>query len=107
MSKGLNISVSVATDIRLSAHICVLFDMSITAAMHIQTYVISKWSISESTTTLFMEALSKLPALNFASAHDLVDSFSSQNSNIIDAIAPTKVLTISVKKMPHGAILHQ
>ena len=98
ISKGLNISKVVVTDVALSDHSCVFFESAISMHTNVQTKVITKRCITENTSEIFIQAFSSSPALSWVSVNELVDEFNSKTTNVIDAIAPTKVKIVSGKK---------
>ena len=101
ISKGLNISEVVVTDVAFSDHYCVFFKMAISAdTREITTKVIRKRYINEKTCTLFTNDFIPTPAVPSDSVNDLVHSFSSKAMNIMDNIAPMKVKVVSGKKKP-------
>ena len=81
ISKGLNISKVVVTDVALSDHSCVFFEGSISVHKHFQN-----------------NFSSTLAPANI-SVNELVDHFNSKIKNVIDAIAPTKVKEVTGKKI--------
>lgn len=99
ISKGLNISEVVVTDVAFSDHYCVFFKMAIsTGTSKITTEVIRKRCINENTCTLFTQDFIPTSALPSVSVNDLVHSFSSKAMNIMDNTAPMKVKVVSGKK---------
>ena len=65
---------------------------------NVQTEVVSKRYITENTGDIFIEAFSSTPPLSRFSVNDLVHHFNSKITNVMNAIAPTKVKVISGKK---------
>ena len=78
ISKGLNISKVVVTDVALSDHSCVFFESAISMHTNVQREVITKRYITENTSEKFIQAFSVIPALSWVSVNDLVDNFSSK-----------------------------
>lgn len=98
ISKGLNISKVVVTDVALSDHSCVFFDTTMSVHTNVQTDIITKRYITENTSEMFIQAFSSTPAPSWVSVNDLVDDFNSKITNIMDAIAPMKIKAVSGKK---------
>ena len=98
ISKGLNISKVVVTDVALSDHSCVFFNGTISVPKSVQTKLIRKRYITENTSESFIQLFSSTPTLTGASVTELVDNFNCKITNVIDAIAPTKVKAVSGKK---------
>lgn len=99
ISKGLNISDAVVTDVALSDHYCVPFKMTIPASISKgEAEVMRKRSININTCTLFTQAFTPSPVLPSASVNDLANSFSSSVITVMDAIALIKTKVISGRK---------
>ena len=64
ISKGLNISTVVATDVALSDHSCVFFESTISVHTNVQAEVITKQYITDNTSEIFIQAFSSTPALS-------------------------------------------
>lgn len=98
ISKVLNISKVVMTDIVLSDYSCVFFESSISVHTNFETEIIAKQHITDNTSETFIQAFSSIPTLSWVSVNELVDNFNYKITNVIDAIAPTKVKVVSCKK---------
>ncbi|XP_032872790.1 uncharacterized protein LOC116970201, partial [Amblyraja radiata] len=98
MSKGVSISKVVVIDAALSDHSCVFFESAISVQTNVQRKVITKRYITENTCGTFIQAFSSTPTLPWVSVNELVDNFKVKITNIIDAIAPTKVKVVPGKK---------
>ena len=90
ISRGLNISKVVVNDVALSDHFCVFFESTISVHTKVQTEV-----ITENTAEIFNQVFSSAPTLPWVSVNELVDNFNSEITDVIDAIAPTKVEVVS------------
>ena len=96
ISKGLNISEVVVSDIALSDHYCVSFKITTPVIVTKRiTEVIKKRHINDGTCAVFTQSFTSSPILSSSSVDDLVHSFTSKVTTIIDSIAPvrTKILT--------------
>lgn len=98
ISKGLNISKVVVTDVALSDRSCVSFESTIFMHKNVQTEVITKWHITENTSEIFAHTFSAIPSGSWVSVNDLVDNFNSKIANVIDTIAPVRVKAVTGKK---------
>ena len=99
ISKGLNISEVVVTDIALSDHYCVLFKTTNPVKLNKnEVEVIRKRYINDNTCALFTEAFTPSPTLPSASVDDLVNSFSSRVIAVMDSIAPIRTKVLPGKK---------
>ncbi|CAJ1082756.1 hypothetical protein KUCAC02_009465 [Xyrichtys novacula] len=99
ISKGLNIPKIMVTDVAISDHSCVFFESTISMLFTTaQTEVITKRLITDYTSEIFNQALTPLPALSRLSVNELVEDLCSRITNVMDAIAPTKVKIVSGKK---------
>ncbi len=91
ISRGLNIS-SIVKDIALSDHFCIFFDILISVTTESRSVSVRKRCINENTSALFMKAISLTPSISADSVDLLLDSFNLKVKNVIDDIAPTKVI---------------
>ena len=98
ISKGLNISKVLVSDVALSDHYCVFFESDISVHTNVQTQVVSKRYITENTGDIFIDAFSSTPPLSRFSVNHLVLHFNYKITNVMNAIAPTKVKVVSGKK---------
>ncbi|XP_076578637.1 LOW QUALITY PROTEIN: uncharacterized protein LOC143315073 [Chaetodon auriga] len=99
ISKGLNITEVVVTDVALSDHYCVSFKMATPAILNkTGTEVIKKRYINDNTCAVFTQSFTPSPTLPSALTDDLVNSFSSKVMTIIDCIAPVKTKVLSGRK---------
>ena len=98
ITKGLKSSFVSASDVALSDHLCIFLEMNITPIILTQSRTVKKRHINESTSALFMEAISLTPTLPSASVNDLLDNFNSTTLKAIDAVAPSRIKLISGKK---------
>ena len=100
LSKGLNISKVLVSDVALSEHYCVFFGSDLCTQMF-KLRLTQSATFTENTGDIFSEAFSPPPPLSRFSVNDLVYHFSSKITNVIDAIAPINVKVISgTKKSP-------
>ncbi|KAI4800683.1 hypothetical protein KUCAC02_009526 [Chaenocephalus aceratus] len=99
ISKGLNISKVVVTDVALSDHSCVFFESSISVHTSVQKEVTTKRCLTENTREMFTQNFSSTLAPANISVNELVDHFNSKIKNVIDAIAPIKVKEVTGKKI--------
>ena len=99
-TKGLNIFNVIVTDIALSDHSCIFFDMSISPVTQILSETITKRHFNENTNALFMEAISLAPTTTpiSTSVNDRLQDFNSKIKKAIDVIAPIRVKSISGKQ---------
>ena len=97
MSKGLDIWKVFVSDVALSDHYCISFEMSVTDVIHTRSDVTLRRYINENTCTSFIQAFLATPALTPNPVSNLVDTFNAKLTNIIDAIA----------SLHHGEIHHQ
>lgn len=65
---------------------------------NVQTEVASKHHITENTFDIFIEAFSSTTPLSRFSVNDFVHHFNSKIAKVIDAIAPTNVKVVLVRK---------
>ena len=100
ITKGLNIFNVTVTDIALSDHFCIFFDMSTSPVIQNISETTTKRHINEKTNALFMEAISLAPTTtsNSTSVNDLLHDFNSKITKAIDAIAPIRVKSFSGKQ---------
>lgn len=97
ISKGLDISSVVVTDVAISDHSCVVFESSISMHTTSQRKITTKRFITEDTNETFNQVFSISP-LSSGSVNELTNPFYFKISNIMDSIAPTTVKVISGKK---------
>ena len=98
ITRGIELSSVSVIDVALSDHFCIFVELNITPAIHIRTQTVKKRHINESTSALFMETISLSPSFSSASVNNLLDNFHSKILNVIDAVAPIRVKSISGKK---------
>ncbi len=92
ISKGLTISKVVVTDVALSDYACAFFESTISVHTNVRREVITKRCITENTSERFNQVFSPTPVLSWASVNELVNDFNSKITNVMDAVAPTKVV---------------
>lgn len=98
ISKGLNTFNVVVTDVALSDHFCVFFKVGISVCNRVQTKIVRKRYITESTSESFTHLFSSTPAVFGSSITELVNNFNCKVTSVIDAIAPIRVKVVSSKK---------
>jgi len=98
VSKGLNISKVVVTDVALSDHSCDFFESSITVHTVVKKEETTRRHLTENAQEMFAQIFSpSLAHANF-SVNELVDHFNSKITNVMDAIAPIKTKEVSCNK---------
>lgn len=101
MSKGLDICKVFVSDVALSDHYCISFEMSVTDVIHTRSDVTLRRYINENTCPSFIQAFLAAPALTPNPVSNLVDTFNAKLTNFIAAIAPVKVKkTFGKEKAP-------
>ena len=80
ITKGLNISNLMVTDVGLSDHSCIFFKMNISISNKGTTQILTKRHITEDTNKLFIEAFSSTIRLPSNSVDDMVDHFRSKTT---------------------------
>ena len=98
ITKGLTISKIQVTDVALSDHSCIFVGCSTSMQTNSHAEIISKRHFTQNTSEIFTQAFSSIPALPTASVNKLVENFNIKITNIIDAVAPSKVKLVSGKK---------
>ncbi len=92
ISRGLNIYSIVIKDVALSNNFCVIFKIMISAITESRSVSVRKRCINENTSVLLMEVISLTPSISADSVDLLLDSFNSTVKNVVDYIAPEKVI---------------
>jgi len=86
ISKGLNISKLVVTDVPLSDHSCVFFESSIPVQTIAKKEVTTRRHLSENAQEMFVQNFSSSIAHANVSVNELVDHFNSKITNVMDTI---------------------
>ena len=85
ISKGVDISSAVVTDLALSDHFCVLFDLLITQNVQKTCFLVKKRYTDDKTSAQFIEDIAMLPMISAESVDGLLDHFSLKVLKVMDA----------------------
>ena len=100
ITKGLDISNVTVTDIALSDHFCIFFDIAVFPSTQTIPETIFKRHINENTNALFVEAFTLAPLKTSisTSVNDLLHDFKLKITKTIDDVAPIRSKCISGKQ---------
>lgn len=98
ITKGIKSLVTATTDVALSDHFCIFFEMQLSPAPSPTIpHTVKKRHLNDNTCALFLETFSPTISSPSASVNDLLDNFNSKTLIALDAIAPIKTKLITKK----------
>lgn len=97
ISHGLDIKVTQITDVAMSDHYCVFFEMSLCTNTMIDKRTVTKRYFTDDSVAVFMDIMLSLPPLTSSSCDTLVENFNFRLTDCINTVAPLKTKTITGK----------
>ena len=96
ITRGVKSSSVLTTDVALSDHYCIFFEMEISPESTNRSHTVKRRHINAGTSARFIEGLSFSPPTS-ASVNDILENFNSTILNAIDSVAPVRSSTLSNK----------